>query len=174
MRIHAGAALFSPGTEYEFSFSRPWHKIDFAGDHVEVVEPVTVSGTYTGQPGSVLVRGRFSTVLRMACGRCLNTYDQPLDAAFDEEYFPGAEIGERDGYSFEGDWIDLSEMVENNIVTHLPAKKLCREDCPGLCPECGRDLSEGICGCRQESQEDNAFIGDLKKLKTMLEEDKEV
>ena len=81
---------------------------------------------------------------------------------------------ERDGYPFEGDWIDLHEMVDNNIVTHLPAKKLCKEDCPGLCPECGRDLSQGECGCRRDNREDDAFCRDLKKLKALLEDDKEV
>jgi len=174
MRIHAGAALKSPGTEFEFSFSRPWHAIDFAGDHIEAVGPVTVAGTYTGQPGSVLVRGTIGVLLRMECARCLKRYDQPLEAAFDEEYYPGDKSGERDGYPFEGDWIDLKEMIENNIVTHLPAKKLCKEDCPGLCPECGRDLSKGACACSRETREDNAFISNLEKLKALLEEDKEV
>jgi uncharacterized protein len=174
MRIDAGAALKTPGTEHEFSFSRPWRTIDFAGESIEAAGPVTVKGTYTARSGNVFVRGSLGAVVRLACGRCLRAYDQRISVTFDEEYYPGPENGDRDGYPFEGSLIDLKEMVENNIVMHLPAKRLCREDCPGLCPDCGQDFSQGPCGCRRDKQENDGFCSGLEKLKALLEDDEEV
>ncbi|MFZ5975931.1 MAG: YceD family protein, partial [Bacillota bacterium] len=110
---------------------------------------------------------------RMECSRCLSGFEQPLELEFSEEFYQGAPSEERDGFSFEGDWIDLTEMAETNIVLNLPAKKLCRQDCAGLCPACGKELSLGSCDCAIQ-QADDDFHRDLLKLKALLQDDKEV
>jgi uncharacterized protein len=46
--------------------------------------------------------------------------------------------------------LDLTEAIRQYIVTAMPMKSLCREDCAGLCPTCGKDLNQGKCGCKQE------------------------
>ena len=51
---------------------------------------------------------------------------------------------------FGGYSVALDEIVLNNILIHMPIRYLCREDCKGLCPMCGKDLNEGECGCKRE------------------------
>lgn len=46
--------------------------------------------------------------------------------------------------------LDIMPQIEESIYTLLPTKVLCREDCKGLCPECGADLNEGTCSCKNE------------------------
>ena len=41
----------------------------------------------------------------------------------------------------------MDEIVYKNIYMNLPSKKLCKNDCKGLCPKCGKNLNEGDCGC---------------------------
>ena len=41
--------------------------------------------------------------------------------------------------------------VEADLILSLPFKNLCREDCRGLCPICGKNLNEGLCGCRPQT-----------------------
>jgi uncharacterized protein len=173
MKIHAGDALKSPGTPFDFEFEQPWHAIDFAGDHIIMAEPVKIKGVFLGQSDSVLVQGGLQTVSRMECSRCLTNFDRPLEPKFCEEFYQGPSRDDRDGYPFEGDWIDLTEMVDANIVLNLPVKKLCRQDCPGLCQVCGKDLSLGSCGCAVPAENDD-FYRDLLKLKALLQDDKEV
>lgn len=43
--------------------------------------------------------------------------------------------------------LDLDEVCEGDIFLELPSKFLCRPDCKGLCPVCGKDLNEGQCQC---------------------------
>ncbi|MRR10305.1 DUF177 domain-containing protein, partial [bacterium] len=46
--------------------------------------------------------------------------------------------------------IDLWPELREAVLLALPLKPLCREDCRGICPACGRDLNEGSCGCRED------------------------
>ena len=57
--------------------------------------------------------------------------------------------------------LDADELVCLEVLMNWPSKVLCREDCKGLCPRCGRDLNEGPCGCEDEPDLRMAVIGDL-------------
>ncbi|MCX4317609.1 MAG: DUF177 domain-containing protein, partial [Lachnospiraceae bacterium] len=56
---------------------------------------------------------------------------------------------ERESY-LDGFHLDTDLLILGEILPSLPEKVLCREDCKGLCPMCGKNLNEGACGCRQE------------------------
>ncbi len=56
-------------------------------------------------------------------------------------------IPEDELYPIVDDTIDLGPLVRDAIVLELPAAPLCREDCRGLCPQCGADRNEAECGC---------------------------
>ena len=50
----------------------------------------------------------------------------------------------------EGYMLNLSELVESDILLELPTKMLCKEECKGLCQNCGKDLNEGSCNCKTQ------------------------
>ncbi len=64
---------------------------------------------------------------------------------------------------FEGREIDLGGIVREQILLALPMDALCREDCRGLCPVCGKDLNQAECGC--ERQPADPRWGALKNVK---------
>ena len=45
---------------------------------------------------------------------------------------------------------DLEGLATEDVLLYLPSKFLCREDCKGICPTCGKDLNDGPCGCKKE------------------------
>ena len=59
--------------------------------------------------------------------------------------------------------VDLSPFFLEQSMLTLPMQFLCKENCPGLCPYCGKDLSEGLCSCKKS--EDNSTWDALKGLK---------
>ena len=60
-------------------------------------------------------------------------------------------LDEDDELSFvKDDVLDISEVVESSIVSTLPIKRLCREDCKGLCQSCGINLNKETCSCNNE------------------------
>lgn len=99
-----------------------------------VTEGVLVSGTVTGD-----VAGE--------CGRCLCEIGDSLTVTIQElyayEHSATDETAEEDEvHRLQGDLLDLEPALRDAVVLALPSHPLCREDCPGLCPECGVRLDE--------------------------------
>ena len=109
----------------------------------------------------IRIRGTLDTRMEVACARCLESVSQPIDASFDLIFRPaGADLDNSDraistseteiGY-YEGDGLLLEDVQREQILLALPAKNLCREDCKGLCPECGRNRNTDPCDCAAAS-----------------------
>jgi uncharacterized protein len=120
-------------------------EIGFAGD-VSVEGSVINAGAYL--EWSTRVQGR--AVLH--CGRCAERYEEPFSFEMELRFSRQADL-DQDILGFTGEWIDLDPYISTEIVARLPIKRLCREDCKGLCPVCGLNLNQASCDCRIESDE---------------------
>jgi uncharacterized protein len=81
------------------------------------------------------------------CRRCTVPVSGDLRVTVSER-FADSPIGDDDLiYPIADDTIDLGPLVRDAIVLELPMAPLCREDCRGLCPQCGADRNEVECGC---------------------------
>jgi uncharacterized protein len=78
------------------------------------------------------------------CARCLEPLAQTVEVRFRElfSYEQAAGDTDEDGYSLDGDLLDLEPVLRDALVLALPLAPLCRPDCPGLCAECGALLAE--------------------------------
>lgn len=104
--------------------------------------------------------GRLQSTLSLACGRCLEDIALPVDLPFDLLYLPHThnagegevEVEDDDLTTafYEGEQIDLGQLVLEQFYLAVPMKPLCRESCRGLCPECGTNLNTGACSCVRE------------------------
>jgi uncharacterized protein len=133
---------------------------------VEVVDATTLH-----------VRGRLDATVEIDCARCLDRHAVTLGQELDLFYLPGAaappeaqeeevELSDRDvvvGY-YEGDRLDLGEVMREQILLGLPLKPLCREDCRGLCPGCGKNRNAGPCGCTPEEEPGDSRLEPLRRL----------
>lgn len=95
------------------------------------------------------LEGSVDLTLLAACGRCLEEVPVPLALCFERTILsPGAEADEADDLGFmDGFYLDVETFVHNEILINWPTKILCKEDCRGICPVCGRNRNEGPCGC---------------------------
>ena len=102
--------------------------------------------------------GQVATTLEMTCSRCLEPFQVPVAAGFDLRYVPHSQNvgeGEREieeddlatAY-YEGETIDLGQLMREQFFLVLPMKPLCSEGCRGLCLQCGANLNQEDCGCR--------------------------
>src|SRR5262249_37429154 len=94
----------------------------------------------------VLVTGSATVPLTGECARCLDPVASTMEVTFQELYVyqPGDGDGEADDEErfLDGDLLDLEPAFRDAVVLAMPLSPLCREDCPGLCPECGARLAE--------------------------------
>ena len=106
----------------------------------------------------VKVVGRLKGAIILTCDRCLTDYELPIDLEFNLVLQPKNSITiegtrelsqeELDVSFYEGDFIAFAEILREEILLAIPYKKVCREDCKGICQVCGKNLNEGPCGCR--------------------------
>jgi len=90
----------------------------------------------------VLVTGIATVELRGECVRCLGEVSDSMEVDIQELFvYPESEAGEDETSRLEGDDLDLEPLLRDGVVLDLPFRPLCREDCEGLCVECGVDLN---------------------------------
>ena len=94
----------------------------------------------------VLVTGSAVAPLTGECARCLDPLTSTIEVSFQElyRYLPDPDEDENDAEErfLDGDFLDLEPAFRDAVVLALPLSPLCRDDCPGLCAECGAKLAE--------------------------------
>lgn len=133
------------------------HEIGDEDDAYRVVAPVGLSFEVHKDRDRFRLIGRVRTELELPCSRCLEPFRFPVDVPFDMRFLPVSEMSteeERElpeedlGLSYyRDDQIDLSELLREQFYLAMPMKPLCREDCRGLCPQCGTNRNTGTCEC---------------------------
>ncbi len=120
----------------------------------------------------IRVVGGLETTLEVSCARCLEPVTHTINWAFDLLYRPlGVDrraeevaITEADteiGY-YEGEGLLLEDVMREQVLLAMPVKLVCREDCKGLCPNCGANLNEVTCKCEQPGDPRWAALSELK------------
>src|SRR5262245_42837949 len=89
----------------------------------------------------VLVTGTARASVTGECVRCLAPLERTLETAFQELYAYSPDDAGEDDLLLEGELLDLEPVLRDAVVLALPLQPVCKEDCPGLCPECGARLA---------------------------------
>lgn len=95
----------------------------------------------------IWVSGSLNTEAVGECSRCLEEVRLDVDATIQGLFlYPGADVDEEDDsddvYEFDGEYIDLEDVVRDAVVTLMPFRPLCDPNCPGLCDQCGARLAD--------------------------------
>jgi uncharacterized protein len=131
-------------------------------DGIEFPTPIEVDLHIWPERDMIKVKGQIGFSVRQACSRCLAVFESPLNQEFTLRFSRQIpqDVHSADGKEeieltadqiglvfFEGDLIDLTDAIQEQIILAMPFKPLCREDCKGLCHRCGNDLNLSACGC---------------------------
>jgi len=126
-------------------------------ERMNLIAPATVSGRVRLSGHQVFVNGHVETRAQVECDRCLKPVELPVNADFTLEYISGSDYESSQAVElteeqlsvsvFDGDGIDVDEIVKEQILLAVPTRMRCREDCKGICPECGADKNKGECNC---------------------------
>lgn len=129
------------------------------GEQVHVTGRLSESG-----PGSYYWDGRVRTTAVVACRRCLTPLRVPIDErvrlVFTED--DSADDSSMVVIPREATQLDLGDAIREALILAEPEYALCRDDCRGLCPDCGKDLNEGPCDCRPAADPRWAALDALK------------
>ena len=114
----------------------------------------------------VVVRGHVAGTFRRECRRCLEPVDVPMDEELGRLYQEG-DVGVGDESDDivplpSGRELDLTDPVRETVLLAVPKYVYCREECRGLCPQCGTNLNESTCECAVEEVDER--WGPLRRL----------
>ena len=130
--------------DFDFSKERLYGTAPFT-------QPLRVTGKIENRAGVVRLVFSVKSVLSLQCDRCLKAFEKAMDYSF--SHIVVRELSNTDDEEFDyvvcaDGMLDLEELARADLMLELPTKVLCREDCKGLCPKCGKDLNLGSCDCK--------------------------
>ena len=120
---------------------------EFEGDIIKSITPCKVSGVMNSDGDILVIRANIKTDLEMVCSRCLDTFIYPIDIDIEERFTNNKELQDEEIMFVDGDTLNITEIIENSIISTLPIKRLCKEDCKGLCSQCGANKNVENCSC---------------------------
>lgn len=110
-------------------------------------------GTVRNRAGVIELCGKANFIYSAPCDRCA----QPVSRDFSVDIFhvivselSNAQDADDEIVVVDNMQLDLSELVRSDVILNLPAKFLCKPDCKGICPGCGKRLNFEKCVCKQE------------------------
>ncbi|MBW6409771.1 YceD family protein [Clostridium weizhouense] len=129
----------------DYKFQMP--KFEFEGDIITPISDCEVVGVIKSDKDILIMEAKVTVTLEMICSRCLDTFIYPIDIDIEERFTNNNELQSEEVIIVLDDVLDITEIVENNIISTLPIKRLCKDDCKGLCQECGANLNKESCSC---------------------------
>ena len=163
------------GLEVEFKQEKRWWKQEEKRQflNVDLARPVVAKISLSVMREKIHVTGKIETVLQLFCARCLEPFFFPLKAEMDFMLFPRSLEPQHEAVRlkkedmeiefFDGVEINIDQIVAEQIFLHVPMKPICKPDCKGLCPVCGKNLNKETCNC--ERPRFSPFYEALKHLK---------
>ena len=155
MRIELDSLVGSKGA---FQHAYAPGELDFNDERVRLSSAPQVSGTLIRKGNRVLVQGRLAANAEVDCDRCLRSVELAVAAQFNLQYMTQAEYEASQTVEledvdltvsvFDGEAIDVDELVREQILLAVPQRTLCRLDCKGLCANCGSDRNLQECDCQ--------------------------
>lgn len=111
---------------------------------------------------SVEITGGVYLKTDVACSRCLENFglEQQIPFRFILEPRPAVESESNwdedlndslDFSYYDGDDIDIGDLIRQHLLMAMPISRVCNEMCRGLCPQCGRNMNKGGCKCQPEA-----------------------
>lgn len=131
-----------------FDYTMDLSSVEFSGSH-PFLSPVRIKGTVEGCNGYARLKSDVSFDFSIPCDRCTALTEKHYEYAFAHLLVPSLENSDDDDRYIEvPDYrLDLSGLMREDVLLELPTRFLCKPDCLGICPQCGKNLNDGPCGC---------------------------
>ena len=130
---------------------------DYRGADFRQITPLQINAVADLVGADIRIRGAVKTSIDAACDRCLGPVTIPVEHEFDLTYRPVRTIAREEEIEvsddelevgfYQGEGIQLTDVITEQVILSLPMKVICREDCRGFCPTCGADRNREACRC---------------------------
>ncbi|MHB8158363.1 MAG: YceD family protein [Desulfocucumaceae bacterium] len=161
-----------PGTEEHLVKDFQMQPIQAELDEISFNTPLRLDITLANSGDSISLNGTMDGNIRLACSRCLEYFDLPVREELSEVYYNESRldsnfdeaVSRAEWVPFKGEALNITPEIVKTLLSTLPMKLICRDDCKGLCQNCGTNLNIKTCSCPAECADIR-----MAKLKELLE-----
>ena len=153
-RIPIPSELFAPAESSHFEGTYAVPVVKAGPDLYDFAEPLAWQVDVTNTGDALLVTGTVEGEAKTSCARCVDEFSFPVTGEVEGYFLIGADREapeDMDDDEFEvlgaDKILDLEPLIIAALLVEAPLVPLCREDCAGLCAQCGANLNEGPCAC---------------------------
>ncbi len=168
MLIHLSEVLVSEGKKCSYTVPVGFSTFHYHGNECPILEKPDMALTLENK-GEQKVALQLNGCLKLAlpCDRCLEEtpveveldieadidMNEPIQEELSQEELE-AEQERLDNQTFvEGHQLDTDKLLQQELQLRVPEKVLCKDDCKGICYQCGKNLNHGACGCKEEPKD---------------------
>lgn len=149
MFIELANLFHNAGESLTLAHTLDFSNVEFNGEK-PFVSPAEVTGVIRNEAGVVSMNAQAVFTFAYACDRCACAAERQMTVRMDHLLADSLNDEENDEFLLIADMrIDLEAFVLEDIFLALPTKFLCKEDCKGLCTQCGKNLNDGPCSCQK-------------------------
>ena len=149
-----------PGGKVLFDYEPDLTDVVF-GSIVRTGSSPRASGNVVNRAGVLTFTANVDADCFFVCARCLKEFKLPVHKQIIVYLTEAGEGEDPDGYFLQGDMIDADEIIVTEFILDTDERLMCREDCAGLCQQCGADLNDGSCACGKVVDPRLAILGQL-------------
>ena len=148
MRLNLSSIIEIPGGSVPFSCDLETEGLDFPSVKAYPRKPYA-EGRVFNEAGILRLTGTLTAEMICLCDRCGEEFESLKEMDLDATVVEENPEDDPSLFVLEGNEIDRGEILSTLFILDMETKFLCKEDCKGLCPTCGKNLNLGPCGCRK-------------------------
>ena len=157
------------------NFSQKIDTINYCENTYKIASPLNLTGKISRTNKGYYLDANVSFQMIDNCARCLDEVKVPIEYAIEgflvKEDFDEDEFEDYDAFIVDGDEVNLLDIIGQTLIFNLPTQSLCKEDCEGLCQDCGANLNRETCACSQIANDEDDIDPRFAKLKDLFKND---
>lgn len=152
MLISVSELLKLENSEQQISVAVDLREISFSPLPIQFSEPVSVEGKMKNAGGIIVLSAVANGKYQAYCDRCGKEIEATIQFDVSESFVKNTAglMDDPEAIVLEGQEFNLADILEKTAFAAFPTKHLCDNECKGLCPECGKNLNEGSCNCKDD------------------------
>ncbi|MGX4598773.1 YceD family protein [Faecalimicrobium sp. JNUCC 81] len=175
MQISLDRLIRRETDKIDLNFSQKVDTINYCEESYKLSSPISVDGKISNTNKGLYLDVDVSFIIVDKCSRCLEEVEVPIEYSIQgflvKENFDEDTFEDDDAFIYDGQAINIVDLIEQTLDFKLPAQVLCNEDCEGLCQGCGVNLNKEECSCNEIANDEETIDPRFAKLKDIFKND---
>ena len=175
MKISLDRLIRRETDKLDLNFSQKIDTINYCNNNYKLSSPINIEGKVSNTNKGLYLDIDVDFTLIDNCSRCLDEVEVPIEYSIQgflvKEDFDEDSFEDDDAFIYDGQEVNLLDIIEQTIDFNLTAQVLCDEDCEGLCQGCGANLNKEECSCDEIANDEEIIDPRFAKLKDLFKND---